>query len=128
MRHDDEFVCERARAATSDVTARPHGAAHKRYHSYPTTIGYQPLPNTDTLHPARLSAPPVSASPIAWASLNVHRPPRQRAAVVLRHYEDRSEAETAELLGCSVGNVKALTSRGLAALRVAMAPAEEASR
>ncbi len=44
-------------------------------------------------------------------------PPRQRAAVVLRHYQDLSEARTAELLGCSTGNVKALTSRGLAALR-----------
>jgi RNA polymerase sigma-70 factor (sigma-E family) len=44
-------------------------------------------------------------------------PPRQRAAVVLRHWEDRTEAETAALLGCSTGNVKALTSRGLAALR-----------
>ena len=44
-------------------------------------------------------------------------PPRQRAAVVLRHYEQRSEAQTAELLGCSVGTVKSLTSRGLAALR-----------
>jgi RNA polymerase sigma-70 factor (sigma-E family) len=50
-------------------------------------------------------------------------PPRQRAAVVLRHYDDRSEAETAELMGCSVGNVKALTSRGLASLRVALSPA-----
>jgi len=55
-------------------------------------------------------------------------PPRQRAAVVLRHYEDRSEAQTAELLGCSVGNVKALTSRGLAALRQAMAPEGTAIR
>lgn len=44
-------------------------------------------------------------------------PPRQRAAVVLRHYEDRTEADTADILQCSVGNVKALTSRGLAALR-----------
>jgi RNA polymerase sigma-70 factor (sigma-E family) len=51
-------------------------------------------------------------------------PPRQRAAVVLRHYEDLSEAQTAELLGCSVGNVKALTSRGLAALRLAMGAPE----
>lgn len=48
-------------------------------------------------------------------------PPRQRAAVVLRHYEDRSEAETAALMGCSTGNVKALTSRGLVTLRTALA-------
>lgn len=47
-------------------------------------------------------------------------PARQRAAVVLRHYEDRSEVETAQLMGCSVGNVKALTSRGLSALRAAL--------
>ncbi len=47
-------------------------------------------------------------------------PARQRAAVVLRHYEDRSEAQTAELLGCSVGTVKSLTSRGLAGLRTLM--------
>jgi RNA polymerase sigma-70 factor (sigma-E family) len=44
-------------------------------------------------------------------------PPRQRAAVVLRHYEQRSEADTAVLMACSVGTVKSLTSRGLAALR-----------
>lgn len=47
-------------------------------------------------------------------------PPRQRAAVLLRHYEDRSEAETAALMGCSVGNVKALASRGLAVLRTTL--------
>jgi RNA polymerase sigma-70 factor (sigma-E family) len=44
-------------------------------------------------------------------------PTRQRAAVVLRHYEQRSEAQTADLLGCSIGTVKSLTSRGLATLR-----------
>jgi RNA polymerase sigma-70 factor (sigma-E family) len=44
-------------------------------------------------------------------------PARQRAAVLLRHYEQRSEAETAAAMGCSVGTVKSLTSRGLAALR-----------
>lgn len=47
----------------------------------------------------------------------LHLPPRQRAAVVLRHYEDRSEAETAELLGCRLGTIKSLTSRGLSSLR-----------
>jgi len=44
-------------------------------------------------------------------------PARQRAAVVLRFAEDLSEIETAAAMGCSVGNVKALASRGLAALR-----------
>jgi RNA polymerase sigma-70 factor (sigma-E family) len=46
-------------------------------------------------------------------------PARQRAAVVLRFAEDLSEIDTAAAMGCSVGNVKALTSRGLAALRAA---------
>ena len=44
-------------------------------------------------------------------------PPRQRACVVLRFYDDLSTEETAELLGCSAGTVKSNTSRGLDALR-----------
>jgi RNA polymerase sigma-70 factor (sigma-E family) len=43
--------------------------------------------------------------------------PRQRAAVVLRYYEDLAEAEIAELLGCRPGTVKSLLARGLARLR-----------
>jgi RNA polymerase sigma-70 factor (sigma-E family) len=44
-------------------------------------------------------------------------PHRQRAALVLRYYEDFSEQQTAELLGCSVGAVKSLVTRGTEALR-----------
>lgn len=44
-------------------------------------------------------------------------PRKARAVVVLRYYEQLSEAETAELLGISVGTVKSQCSRALAALR-----------
>jgi RNA polymerase sigma-70 factor (sigma-E family) len=47
-------------------------------------------------------------------------PRRTRAVVVLRYWDDLSEAETAALLGCSVGTVKSHASRGLARLRTAM--------
>jgi RNA polymerase sigma-70 factor (sigma-E family) len=44
-------------------------------------------------------------------------PPRQRAVIVLRYWEQRSETETAALLGCSEGTVKSAASRGLQHLR-----------
>jgi RNA polymerase sigma factor (sigma-70 family) len=42
---------------------------------------------------------------------------RQRAAIVLRFYEDLSEAQTAQVLGCATGTVKSLVHRGLQAMR-----------
>src|SRR3984957_17156724 len=43
--------------------------------------------------------------------------PRQRAVLVLRYFEDLSEAQTAAMLSCSVGTVKSQAARGLARLR-----------
>lgn len=53
----------------------------------------------------------------ALVRLTVQLPPRQRAVIVLRYWEQLSEAETAALLGCSAGTVKSATSRGLQRLR-----------
>jgi RNA polymerase sigma-70 factor (sigma-E family) len=47
-------------------------------------------------------------------------PRRQRAVLVLRYYEDRSDAEIGELLGCRPATVRAYASRALAALRIEM--------
>ncbi|GAA2359115.1 SigE family RNA polymerase sigma factor [Dactylosporangium salmoneum] len=44
-------------------------------------------------------------------------PPRQRAVVVLRHYEDLSEREIAHILGCTEGTVKSQNARALQRLR-----------
>jgi RNA polymerase sigma-70 factor (sigma-E family) len=49
-------------------------------------------------------------------------PRRQQVAVVLRHYCDLSEAETAAVMSISVGGVKSQTSKGLFALRAALSP------
>ena len=49
-------------------------------------------------------------------------PVKQRAVVVLRYYEDRSEADIADLLGVRPGTVKSLLHRGLARLREVIEP------
>jgi len=48
----------------------------------------------------------------------LHLPERQRAAVVLRFYEDLSVQQTAEVMGCPAGTVKSLVSRAMDSLRL----------
>jgi RNA polymerase sigma factor (sigma-70 family) len=49
-------------------------------------------------------------------------PPKMRAVLVLRYWEDLSEQDTAAILDCSVGSVKSQASRGLARLRSLLRP------
>lgn len=59
-----------------------------------------------------------------WRAISA-LPARQRAAVVLRFYEDLSEQESAEILGCSVGALNQLVVRASATLRTTLAERRE---
>lgn len=55
-------------------------------------------------------------------------PVRQRAVLVLRYFEDLTEIQTAEALGCSVGTVKSQAARALARLRQRAGEGDQARR
>ncbi|PZF79224.1 SigE family RNA polymerase sigma factor [Jiangella anatolica] len=79
------------------------------------------LPDHAVSHPDRLDGEPV------WQAL-AQLPPRQRAVLVLRYYEELSEAEIADVLGISAGTVKSQASKALAKLRTAMSAVEGRDR
>jgi RNA polymerase sigma-70 factor (sigma-E family) len=60
--------------------------------------------------------------------LLIQLPPRQRAVIVARYWEQLSEAEAAQVLGCSAGTVKSATARGLRRLRELSDPQDDAER
>lgn len=68
--------------------------------------------------PVELAAPSDDADTrhVVWEALAT-LPPRQRAVIVLRYYEDLSEAEIADVLGCAPGTVKSQAAKALARLR-----------
>jgi RNA polymerase sigma-70 factor (sigma-E family) len=66
----------------------------------------------------------VTQSQWLWEGLML-LPVRQRAAIVLRYYEDLTEAQTAQAMGCAVGTVKSQVSAGIAKLRVHLGDAAD---
>ncbi len=78
---------------------------------------------------AGASASPITVDPLAALDTRAELlqqlaqlPVRQRAVLVLRYFNDLTEAQVAEVLGCSPGTVKSSASRGLARLREALQP------
>lgn len=69
-------------------------------------VGELQAPGTDT----------VDLHVDVWTALG-HLPPRQRAVLVLRYFEDLTEAETAAVLGCSIGTVKSQHAKAMRRLQ-----------
>ncbi|WP_083460173.1 SigE family RNA polymerase sigma factor [Jiangella muralis] len=79
------------------------------------------LPERAATPADRLDGEPV------WQAL-AQLPPRQRAVLVLRYYEDFSEAQIAAALGISAGTVKSQASKALAKLRTSLSSVEGRDR
>jgi len=72
-------------------------------------------PTSSVPEPTRAVSPPADVHDLMQALGRLPR--RQRAVVVLRYIEDRTEADTAALMGCSVGTVKSQCAKALGKLR-----------
>jgi RNA polymerase sigma-70 factor (sigma-E family) len=76
-----------------------------------------------------VDAPPETAyedravDDVMWSVL-ARLPRRQRTVLVLRYYEDLTEAEIARVLGIAPGTVKSQASKGIAALRASLGDRE----
>ncbi len=77
-----------------------------------------------------LPDPAIEGLPGRAALLSCVRelPAGQRAVLVLRYFDDLTEAETARVLGCSVGTVKSQHARAMARLRELVADQPDGSR
>jgi len=91
-----------------------------RRRSWRTVPAANPVPGQDLTedHAARYAEHAAMLAQIAKL------PRRQRAVLALRYYEDRSDAEIAELLGCAPATVRSHASRAHAALRIQLRPGE----
>jgi RNA polymerase sigma-70 factor (sigma-E family) len=74
------------------------------------------IPDEESRQPAADAFAAYELHDELWDALR-RLPPKMRAALVLRYFEDLTEAQTAHLLDCSIGTVKSQCSRGLERLR-----------
>ena len=101
--HPEHYVRRVMANARTSRWRRSRGHEEYAVESVPETAGRDDFADLD-LHDA------------LWRAMRA-LPTKQRAVLVLRYYEQLSEAEIAEVLGCSAGTVKSQASRALVKLR-----------
>lgn len=84
----------------------------------------QPLASAEHLPGGAGPPADIADQDLLWRAL-AQLPPGQRAVLVLRYYEDLTEAQTASVLGCTIGSVKTQASRALTKLRAIVGIADD---
>lgn len=112
---------EQPHAYVRRIMVNENNSRWRRLLHHRESAGSHVLDVIDPPDPAASGVDPGEALDL-WRQVQA-LPRQQRAVVVLRFYEDLTEAQTAEVLGCAVGTVKSHTSRALGALRLKMSEA-----
>jgi RNA polymerase sigma-70 factor (sigma-E family) len=106
------------------IDGDPEGYLRRTLHNLATDGWRRQRTRHKLLRRLERAAEPATGDAIAGVDLRdalvrllAQLPARQRSVIVLRYWEQLSEAETARVLGCSAGTVKSAASRGLARLR-----------
>jgi RNA polymerase sigma-70 factor (sigma-E family) len=111
------------RAFVRKVMINSYASWHRRHGAREWAVG-EPAGESVT---AEDHACRVDDRDAVWRALQ-ELPPRQRAVVVLRYYEDLTEAEIAAVMGVTAGTVKSQAARALRRLGAILAPTEEFRR
>ncbi|HEX6683708.1 MAG TPA: SigE family RNA polymerase sigma factor [Candidatus Limnocylindrales bacterium] len=124
-------------SALAKTWARWHSVRHEDPEGYVRTAMYREQVSwwrrVSRFRETLLSAPAELVCPdpsehtdlrVAMRKALLQLPPAQRTVIVLRYYEDLTESQVAEALGCSVGTVRSRTHRAVVSLREAL-PATE---
>ena len=128
-RHDAEELLQEAMARTcvSWLRIRDKGAVDayvRRILVHEASRGWRRRGREQTVDDLPLpghggGVPEHETHLVVWEAIR-RLPPRMRAALVLRYYEDLSEADTAAILGCSVGTVKSQSHAAITRLRTTL--------
>lgn len=111
-RWDTIAMTEHPHAYVRRIVVTQHLGRRRRRASGEVALAPESMPETATADPAGA----VADRDAAWTAL-AGLPARQRAVLVLRYYEDLSDADIAATLGVAVGTVRSLASRAFTQLR-----------